>query len=169
MARKVCDNDGCTRPVGGGHNAGYEDTSFARQTGICNPCANMGQMEISHDNGHESIPEAECWLCHPEMDETAADYTPRNGTVRQGMAIIAKGGAKDKAALLQAAIIAAKGEAKFSTRKGLTTLKGKLADGSEVKVTWDMDRYVYGNGSTLSVDGKVRKVRNVSEWLRVIG
>lgn len=168
MARKTCKTEGCTRPVGGGPNAGYEDTKWARDNDWCNPCANMGQMEISHDNGHESISEDECWLCHPELDETAEDYTPRNGTVRQGMAIVAKGGAKDKANLLVAAIVAAKGEAKFSTRKGLTTLKGKLADGSEIKVMWDQDRYVYGP-STLSVDGKVRKVRNVSEWLRVIG
>jgi hypothetical protein len=167
--RKTCNTEGCTRPIGGGPDGGYEDKDWAKQNGYCLPCANEGQMNIAHNNGHESISEEECWYCHPELDQTAQEYTPRNGTARSGMTIQAKGSAKDKALLLQAAIIAAGGtSAKPRTVKGLTTLTGTLADGSKVKVIWDLDRYQYGP-SILSNGDKVRKVRNVSEWLRIVG
>jgi len=77
MARK-CEICG-TRNVGTGKNAGYEDTDFSRRQGFCNPCGNEAQHEIAHDNGHESITEDECWLCHPEMNDAKKTHTPRTG------------------------------------------------------------------------------------------
>jgi len=78
MARKLCTI--CNkRPVGMGKNSGYEDQEFCLKQGFCNPCGNEGQHEIAHDNGHEYIPMSECWLCNPEMNEAAEEYTPRKG------------------------------------------------------------------------------------------
>lgn len=83
MARKVCqgilpDGTKCTRSVGSGP-CNYEDPEFAEQNGWCGPCADEGQMDISHLNGHESISEDECWYCHPELDARLAPVKIKTG------------------------------------------------------------------------------------------
>lgn len=76
MARKLCKV--CQlRPAGTGKDFGYEDPEYILQNGICFPCGNETQHEISHDNGHESISEAECWFCDPSKNEAAKPYAKR--------------------------------------------------------------------------------------------
>ncbi len=84
MARRICtglDMDGnpCTRSVGTGPSGGWEDTEFSVTNGFCNPCGDEGQMQIAHLNGHESISEADCWYCHPELDARALPVKTRKG------------------------------------------------------------------------------------------
>lgn len=66
MARKMCTDCG-TRVVGTGPIS-HEDREYAKQQGMCGPCADEGQMDIAHNNGHEDITTDECWYCHPELD-----------------------------------------------------------------------------------------------------
>lgn len=77
--KKLCSITNCTRHVATGEHSGYEDKSYCREQGFCYPCGDEGQHEISHDNGHESISVDECWICHPELNKAAADYTPKKG------------------------------------------------------------------------------------------
>jgi len=72
MASKMCSACG-KRRVATGKSSGYEDKAYCAQQDLCYPCGDEGQMSINHDNGHESYPEAECWGCHPELDESAKD------------------------------------------------------------------------------------------------
>lgn len=67
------------RAVGTGPDSGYEDRAYCIDRKWCLPCGNEGQHEISHDNGHESIPTEECWLCNPEMNEATRDHIARKG------------------------------------------------------------------------------------------
>jgi hypothetical protein len=74
-----------TRPMTSGRNDSLP---------YCDPCATEADWENVHsDNGHddeeavangwdtaESV--AACWICHPELNEAAKDYTPRTGTSR---------------------------------------------------------------------------------------
>lgn len=83
MARKMCkgilpDGTNCPRSVGTGPS-NWEDPEWAIQNGWCFPCADEGQMDIAHLNGHESIPEAECWYCHPELDARLAPVKIHTG------------------------------------------------------------------------------------------
>lgn len=102
-----------------------------------------------------------CWICHPDLDETSAEYAPK-GTSRKGMVVTAKGDVTTKSALVANALKNTSGvTAKIVTTKtGITTLVAK-ADGVEIEITWESDRYVTGR-----IAGK--KVRNVAEALRVI-
>lgn len=46
----------------------------------CQPCEDFAGWENSHADGHPfEVDAAACWICHPELDESAADYTPRKG------------------------------------------------------------------------------------------
>jgi hypothetical protein len=153
----------------------------------CEPCDTKAGMENAHsDHGHgdidtytlantnftkkseleaykaETKAEMEtCWVCHPELDQSDESYVQRDGTSRAGMTIYAKGSAKEKAALIAlAAEGTGNGSVKYRTVKGVTTLKG-TANGVEIRMTWEGDRFVSGTFGP-------RKVRNVSEALRRI-
>jgi hypothetical protein len=154
---------------------------------LCTPCLTKAEMENTHsDHGHGDIDtytlantnftkksqleayKAEtkiemetCWVCHPELDQSEESYVQRDGTSRAGMTIYAKGSAKEKAALIAlAAEGTGNGSVKYRTVKGVTTLKG-TANGVEIRMTWEGDRFVSGTFGP-------RKVRNVSEALRRI-
>jgi hypothetical protein len=96
-SRKLCEL--CQlRPVGYGTNG---DQQHATHMGYCTPCLTEAEWENVHsDYGHED-PEcvakgydteqelAECWTCHPELNEAQREYEPRQrkasaqGTRRQ--------------------------------------------------------------------------------------
>lgn len=102
-----------------------------------------------------------CWVCNPELDETQREYTPREGTSREGIVLTvpARAAAKTKAEIVVTLI---KGGT-VRQRKGLTTLTATIK-GTEVKLQWDSNARFIAAGSTVA--GK--KVRNVSEALRVL-
>lgn len=171
-----CADKNCERPVGGGKASGYEDRDWAEQNGWCMPHADEGQMDIAHTNGHESIPEDECWYCHPELNEATKPYTPRSGTSRAGMVINVP---IREAAIVKAAVTASRltgiqveggtvrkiqasvkaAGAKLSVDKaGAATLTF-----GELQLSWDFrGKFVTGTLGS-------RKVRNVSEALRLVG
>lgn len=112
---------------------------------------------------------ADCWICHPELNQASADYTPRNGTSREGMTIHARGTGDDKAALVIEAVKAIGGTAravragKGKKDAGELTLTAKIGE-STLTLKWDASgRYMYGPSVFNS-----KKVRNVSEALRII-
>jgi hypothetical protein len=104
-----------------------------------------------------------CWICYPELNRASAEYTPRNGSSREGMRMTVRRGQapQEKAALVALAIEGTgHGSAKVTTRKGVTTLKGTIGD-TPVELRWEGRSFVAGrfNG---------RAVRNVSEALRLV-
>jgi hypothetical protein len=169
-----CADPNCQRPVGGGKASGYEDRDWAEQNGYCMPHADEGQMSNSHLNGHESIPENECWYCHPELDETAKPYTPRSGTSRAGMVINVP---IREAAIVKAAVVATRltgvqieGGTARKIQASIKAAGAKLSVDKagaatltfgDLELNWDFR----GKFTTGTFSG--RKVRNVSEALRV--
>lgn len=172
-----------TRPI----MTGAEKAQVGSNFPYCFPCMTKADWENTHsDRGHEDIDTysvanttfakksevdayvAEtkeemkgCWICHPEMDETQESYVQRNGTSREGMTIIAKGSAKEKAALVAMAIEGTgKGTVKVSTRSGFTTLKGSFGE-TKIVAIWEGQRFHRAEVGS-------RKARNVSEILRLI-
>jgi hypothetical protein len=169
-----CAIEKCNRPVGGGKSGGYEDADWARQNGYCLPCADEGQMEIAHTNGHEYIPEDECWYCHPELNEAEKPYTPRSGTSRAGMVINVP---IREAAIVKAAVVATRltgvqieGGTVRKIQASVKAVGAKLSVDKagaatltfgDLELSWDFrGKFVGGTFSG-------RKVRNVSEALRV--
>lgn len=104
-----------------------------------------------------------CWICHPELNEAQRQYTARTGTSRVGMRMNVRRSqpAQEKAAKVVMAIEGTgHGSAKVSTRKGVTTLRGKVGE-IEITCVWEGRSFVTGtfNG---------RKIRNVSDALQAI-
>jgi hypothetical protein len=166
-------------------------TNDSPESQLCTPCLREAEWENSHsDNGHAGLADGsltwkqtnyktkkafdawvadesktmeQCWICHPELNEAQREYTPRNGSSREGMRMTVRRGAapQEKAALVEAAILGTgRGTAKVTTRKGVTTLKGTIGD-TPVELRWEGRSFVAGrfNG---------RAVRNVSEALRLV-
>ena len=101
-----------------------------------------------------------CWICHPELNEAKAEYTPRGGTSRAGMVIHVplRATGADKARLAVGLLDLTDGN--IRTNYGVTTLKSKALD---LELSWDArGRYVGGRIAS-------RKVRNVSDAMRVLG
>lgn len=173
MARKTCEE--CQiRPVGGGKSSGHEDVRYNREHGSCNPCGDLAQMWNSHHNGHESIPEDECWLCHPEMDETQREYAERSGTSRAGMVINVPIRAQgwEKALVTAGSLGLNVPQGTFAAiKKSLKEQGAVLKAGpksilvelvyGELSLTWE------SNGRFISGAFAGRKIRNVAEALRV--
>lgn len=153
-----------TRPVGTGKDAGYEDREFCKRQGFCCPCGNEAQHEISHLNGHESIPTDECWLCHPELNQASENYVAKQGGSKAGMTVIAKG---DKIALVEQALKGMGATVKIQTKDGWTALVAQLdtAVGAyHIEAAWNGRAFHY---PAASFNGK--KFRNVSELFRMLG
>jgi hypothetical protein len=169
-----CASDNCERPVGGGKASGYEDRDWAEQNGYCMPCADEGQMDIAHTNGHESISEDECWYCHPELNEANKPYTPRNGTSRAGMVINVP---IREAAIVKAAVVATRltgvqieGGTVRKIQASVKAAGAKLSvdkHGAAVLVFGDLELTWDYRGKFIGGTFAGRKVRNVSEALRV--
>lgn len=176
MSKKIC-TDCNIRPVGSGRTNNYEDRDYCVQQDLCMACGVEGQMSNSHHNGHESIPEAECWFCHPELDWSKENYVPRVGTSRAGMEITVPiraagqtkaivigarlSGVEIEAGTTEGAAIKALRSAGISivTRKGVTTLKT-----GDAKLVWDArGRFDY-DASSLGE----KKMRNAAAYLRAL-
>lgn len=176
-----------TRPV---------DPQVKRESGAdhCRPCDTLAGHENMHsDYDHEGINSgkvvfgqtthktkssfnewlkstkrgmAECWVCHPELDETQEEYAQRNGTSRLGivLSVPIRGTGKDKAAAVterfrKPYVCATR------TSKGTVIFKATAAKGG-CEIRWDLvGRYL---GAEVTLEGKTRKARNVSEVLRLL-
>lgn len=190
-----------TRGIGTG--PGEEDKATLKSLGLCNPCATEGSWSNAHsDHSHEGFEsltvrgssfrtkaaldaykaeirqETErCWICHPELDRSRAEYVAKDGTSREGMIVHARGGIAGKVDCLKTAGEAAGGEVKVTeqaTGKGkeraviATKLVWRSPVGVELTVVWDArGRFQYGP-SVVTTGEQPRKIRNVSEALRVI-
>lgn len=109
----------------------------------------------------------QCWICHPELDASAKDYTQRAGTSRAGIVLTVKRGqtAKEKAEKVQSLLGGF--ATSIRTVKGTTTLKAARKSGEGLVLVWDSNgRYDYA-ASHATIDGRKAKVRNVAEALRV--
>lgn len=174
-----------------------DDRDSARSLKMCNPCATEGGWENTHDDhGHDAIlqkladkkrltaaqkaeqPITEhCWICHPELNAAKAEVAVKDGTSREGMVVHAQGGIEGKVACLKTAGEAAGGTVEVTeatTGRGKeravisTTLRWRSPVGVELTVVWDArGRFQYGP-SVVATGEQPRKIRNVSEALRVI-
>lgn len=170
-----------TRPVGSQPRTG--DAAQAKVMGYCTPCLAEAEWENSHsDNGHETftgpngtegivdgmgIALDNCWICHPELNATNADYTARTGTSRTGMTIRVplRASGVEKAAHVASLITEyAPNIVKPTKRNGyVTKLVLDHAGDVSFELRWDAQgRFVSGK-----LNG--RKVRNVSGLLRGMG
>lgn len=173
MSRKLCEI--CeTRPVMSQASKLARGTSFP----YCDPCQDKAEWENAHsdhnhDGDHDATPEKDaCWICHPELDKTDADYTPRAGTSRAGMRMTVRRTltGREKADMVASRVIRKYpiDAAKVSTRKGIVTLKVETKEAG-FTLRWTVDgRYDYA-ASKMVADGKEHKVRNASEALRLLG
>lgn len=147
---------------------------------LCPPCFDYAGWENTHnDNAHEGNSAAseqaeiaECPVCHPELDLRTAKKAGRS---RAGMVIVAKGTEVHKSNTFKEAAEAA----------GWTvTILGSVTtdeDGEEIErfvavakrgednieLAWNGRAYDYP-GSSASLKGKGRKVRNLKEALRLL-
>lgn len=145
-----------------------------RGSGLCEADRTYGEWENNHsDEGHgqeggnaDGATPNDCWVCHPELDERKAKR-PQAGSSKAGMVVHAKGDISAKVAVVREAAEARGLKVLAETLKHEYRLVA-TGDGFELTVTWDgHGRYDYPKSGAL-VAGKVRKVRNVSEALRLI-
>lgn len=128
----------------------------------CEPCYEAANWENTHsDEAHQDTPDEACWVCHPELDETKAEYQPRRaGVDRKGQVVHAKG---NKVAVVTVAAEAAGFTVTTEQVDGHTVLTA-LSNTDRLGLTWDgRGRYVYDSSSW---NGK--RVRNVAEALRLL-
>ena len=163
--------------------------------GLCIPCYDFGGWENTHsDNAHESIKNGgadaaefsggqesidsitaemkHCWVCHPELDESAETYVPRAGTSRKGIVLNVKNGqtGAEKAREVREILKNRKGIATSvsTARRGEVNLTISSAT-FKIELAWNnKGQYLYPSTSYVA-NGRSRKVRNVSEALRLIG
>lgn len=159
-----------------------EKRSAVRGTnGQCQPCFDEGGWENTHsDFGHAEFDLAKlteeqaaevhgCWICYPELNLAQRDAATRGS--KSGMEIKAKG---DKVQVFKAAAEAAGFTVTVqvetyeggNTRTYATAVFGGIK-GEHIVLAWEGSRFDYPN-SQASKDGKVRKVRNLSEALRLL-
>lgn len=113
-----------------------------------------------------------CWICNPEINEAKREYTVRQGTSRAGMvinvSIRAAGETKAAETTTQLQALVGEGEtkAKVATAKKTGDVSLLLQTGKqEFLLFWDArGRFT---GGSVKENGKVRKVRNVAEVLRI--
>lgn len=115
-----------------------------------------------------------CWICNPELDLTKLPYVARKGTSREGMVIHVplRATGREKAETVKELLAAAQGatvaaeDVRITTRKGITTLKV-----NDYTLTWgDAHGSSRGTGgSYVNGDGRTVKIRNVSEFLKLVG
>lgn len=191
MSKMCTGAENCLRPIGSGPG---NDAEYAKSVKMCNPHATEAGYENEHsDYGHEGFEKLtvrgssfknkaeldahkaqlreetkDCWICHPELNEAQKEYAPRSGTSRAGMVINVsiRAAGETKAAEVTAKIetlgFAAKVAVAKKTGDVSLLLKG---DGVEFLLFWDArGRFT---GGSVKQDGKVRKVRNVAEVLRL--
>jgi len=149
--------------------------------GQCTPCYEEGAWENTHnDGGHADFDLANltadqdaevdgCWICYPSLNLAQREAVTRSS--KAGMEIKAKG---DKVQVFKAAAEAAGFAVTVqvetyeggNTRTYATAVFGGIK-GEHIVLAWEGTRYDYQN-SEASKGGKVRKVRNLSEALRLL-
>lgn len=180
MATTKCTNGECTRTIGGWASYGDGDRDYAKAVRMCVPCATEAGWENAHNDGHDrhsatgeiDATEVEhCWICHPELNNAQLLAERKwTGTSRTGMTIhvTPKASGLDKAAQTgeQFPKAFAVAISKPTKRNGqVTTLKAATSVGNGFVLRWDASgRFFFGQ---FLQDGKPRKVRNVSEALRL--
>ncbi len=153
----------CKRPI----------SKWAAGPELCDECLEYASWENTHsDMGHAVDPNAEetesCPVCHPELDpRTKVRRTNHTGSSKAGMVIYAKGSAEQKAK----AVIEVAEERGMAYRTEVQEGQLQLHAGDDrinVTLRWDgAGRFDY-TASTAVVNGKTRKVRNVSEARRFL-
>jgi hypothetical protein len=170
---------------------------------MCFPCYIAAGWENTHsDNAHEEIAAyeasdkgkgtraplikpadmqaeiqimANCWICHPELDESRADYTQRAGTSRAGMQLATpvRLSGEGKAAIIAekvTAATAATAEVKVSKHYvKLTIVLPQEINNITITLVWDHAGHTLYDMFAVTVAGKARKIRNVSDALRLVG
>ena len=151
----------------------------------CEPCLGLAEWENIHSdyahealavgpNGTEGIVDEsgyaldDCWICHPENDRTRVEYVERRGTSRAGMVITIppKEAGVTKANSLIQRFQKAGFATDIRTRKGIVTMKVAASTGTGAVLNWDTKGpYLSGR---VTVDGRERGARNVSEALRLL-
>lgn len=190
MNRKLCEI--CEiRPIMSTASKRARGTNFP----YCDPCQDLAEWENRHsDEAHDRINSgewlptdadgaesimremADCWICHPALDESAKDYKPRAGTSRVGMRMTVRRTMTgvEKAEAVRVQIRAAKRRISAVINAGGIESAGRTsltvsAKGVKMDLYWDeTGRYDYA-ASDATVDGKSRKVRNASEALKILG
>jgi hypothetical protein len=153
-----------------------------RASGLCEPCREYAEWENAHsDEGHDdkefpvrdALTEA-CQVCHPELDGRTVRPTSKS---RAGMVIVAKGSEIHKSLIFKEAAEKIgwtveieretyelpEGSTGEGTRFYATGTKGN----DSISLAWDGRAYDYP-ASSAKLNGKVRKVRNLKEALRLL-
>lgn len=113
---------------------------------------------------------AKCWVCHPELDETLKEYVKRSGTSRAGiqMATPVRTDGQTKAEVVAAKLEAVKAAAKITASKSIVKLSVKVGE-TEIVLAWETTGRTRYDLFVVTVAGKARKIRNVSDALRMLG
>lgn len=187
---KICTGAAnCLRPIGSGPG---NDADYAKTVKMCNPHATEAGYENEHsDYNHEGFEKLtvrgssfknkaeldaykaqlreetkNCWICHPELNEAAKEYTARQGTSRAGIVI--------HVSIRAAGNTKAKETADQLSESFSTSIKSVKSGGYRLvavsatqsfELIWDVrGRFT---GGSVTENGKTRKVRNVAEALRL--
>lgn len=175
MKCSICE----TRPVMTSARKRYHGVDFD----YCEPCLGLAEWENIHsDYDHEGLGAnglgeivdesgyalADCWICDPKNDRTRVEYVERRGTSRAGMIITIppKETGLTKANSLVKRFSAAGFAYGIRTSKGVVTMRVAKAQGLGAVLRWDArGPYLAGR---VTVDGRERGARNVSEALRIL-
>ena len=159
------------RPIGSPNKNSYGDRAQAKAMGYCTPCLTEAEWDNVHsDDDHENLTEKVdgCWTCYPEANEANADYVAPKGVSRVGqklhVSLRATGETKADETIAQLPVGT---WTEMKTTERGTFLIIKLAE-KTMTLGWDAaGRYSYAASTVAKIGGKSRKVRNVSEALRI--
>lgn len=147
----------------------------------CDPCYTEANWENTHsDNGHDDAGcvvmgwdiQASldaCWVCHPELNQAAADYQAKAGTARTGMRLTVPihETALAKATAIKTRIATERPDVQVtidSSVKGIAVLSFKTEAGT-ARMVWYGGSWAYDR----TTNGKGGKIRNASAGLRLLG
>lgn len=153
----------------------------------CLPCLEESEWQNIHSDGdHENLPEgtaeddmgyllANCWICHPNLNQASADYVARAGTSRAGMKLHVSRAAAgaEKAEEVKAQFKELGLKSIVASENGTVTLTvsfGEARKKSTVTLAWDIrGRFLYAESKFIRYGSdRACKVRNVSEALRIV-
>jgi hypothetical protein len=156
------------------------DKDHAKALKICIPCLEEAGWENRHSDDDHDDPEAShsldlandldaCWTCHPELNMASPEYVAPRGTSRAGMVMTVpvRAAGISKAEVTASKFAAIGTKSKITVENERTYLSALVKDGA-ITLVWDQrGRYDY-NASSITVNGKTNKIRNVSEAHRLV-
>jgi hypothetical protein len=180
-----------------------DEAGMSRDMKYCVPCFEEANWENTHSDGaHEGFEaltvrkggfknkaeleawKAEkreetkaCWICHPELNEATREYTPREGTSREGMVVnVPIRAAASVKAIITAARVAGIESIESTEAKAIRQLRAQglvieVAKFGDAKLVCAKRGFVMewdARGRFITGQLGDRKVRNVSELLRLI-